>query len=322
MSVELLPLDPSTYRPHRLHGEDRVWQETNCAADLWIEVLHALGVDPVAGLAFTLSCDFDGDQWRMFTYPTEDLRRLYGIEVDELNVWRPLAHHVEEQIRLGHLCLVDVDAFFLPDTEGLTYRQAHQKTSIMTQMIDRESRRLGYFHNAGYYELAGDDYTGVLGDDEVAMAVPPFVASVRLERLRPKSEHTAGLARSLAKEHLARRPPTNPLARLRKRLEGDLDWLAEAGMEIFHRYAFGTLRQCGSNAELAASFAAWLAAAGAGDTTQAVEDLTQVATGMKTVEFLVARAVRGRVVALEPTMEELEAAWESAFVHLAHRLGA
>ena len=29
--------------PHRLHGPDRMWPETNCYVDLWIELLHALG---------------------------------------------------------------------------------------------------------------------------------------------------------------------------------------------------------------------------------------------------------------------------------------
>ena len=48
--------------------------------DVWIEVLHALGLDPVAASAFTLSCDFEGDQWTFFKYPPEDLRALFGIE--------------------------------------------------------------------------------------------------------------------------------------------------------------------------------------------------------------------------------------------------
>ena len=29
-------------------------------------------------------------------------------------------------------------------------------------MIDRDDRRLGYFHNAGYFEADGEDYDGLL----------------------------------------------------------------------------------------------------------------------------------------------------------------
>jgi hypothetical protein len=315
--VQLLELDPDSYRPHALHGEDREWRETNCAADLWIESLHALNLDPVLGLAFTLSTDFDGDQWRMFTYPPEDLRRLFGIESDELNVWRPLDEHVEEQLRLGRMLMVDVDAWHLPDTAGLTYRQAHQKTSVMVQMVDRERKRLGYFHNTGYYELQGDDFEGALG----VAGLPPYVMSVRLEGVRPVDAHATEVALDLAREHLARRPASNPIARLAKRLNDDIGWLTDGDVETFHRYAFGTVRQCGSNAELAASFADWLGRASGVDERPAVEGLGRVARGMKAVEFLLARAVRGRPRPLDPSMHELESAWESALAHLVRHHG-
>ena len=55
MTRRILPIDPRTYAPHRIHGDGRVWSETNCYADLWIELLHALGRDPVAALPFTVS---------------------------------------------------------------------------------------------------------------------------------------------------------------------------------------------------------------------------------------------------------------------------
>ena len=40
-------LDPATYRRHAVHGDGRIWAETNCYVDIWIELLHALG--PRAG---------------------------------------------------------------------------------------------------------------------------------------------------------------------------------------------------------------------------------------------------------------------------------
>ena len=36
--------------PHALHQGERVWQETNCYVDLWIELLHGFGLDPRAAL--------------------------------------------------------------------------------------------------------------------------------------------------------------------------------------------------------------------------------------------------------------------------------
>ena len=162
MAGDGLPrLDVEHFVPHPLHASERTWSETNCYVDVWIEVLHALGLDPVAAAAFTLSCDFEGDQWTFFKYPPEDLRTLFGIEVAELNVWRPVVDHVEEQFGLGRLCTVEVDAWFLPDTRGISYREVHEKTTIVPTRIDRAARRLDYFHNAGLFTLVDDDFDGL-----------------------------------------------------------------------------------------------------------------------------------------------------------------
>ena len=57
-------------------------------------------------------------------------------------------------------------------------------------------------------------------------------------------------------------PATNPVQRFAKRLEQDVDWLRAEGLETFHLYAFATLRQFGSAAELAGSLCEWLAERG------------------------------------------------------------
>ena len=59
-------LDPAAYQRHSLHGEQRIWVEKNCYVDLWIELLHALRLEPLAMLPFTLAIDFEGDQWTFF----------------------------------------------------------------------------------------------------------------------------------------------------------------------------------------------------------------------------------------------------------------
>ena len=88
---QVAPLDPATYVRHAIHGEDRTWTETNCYTDLVIELVHGLGHDPVAMLPFTLAIDFEGDQWTFFKPPAADLFDLYGIDLQELAIWRPLA---------------------------------------------------------------------------------------------------------------------------------------------------------------------------------------------------------------------------------------
>ncbi|HSN21129.1 MAG TPA: DUF1839 family protein, partial [Usitatibacter sp.] len=146
--LQVAPLDPSTYRRHALHGEERIWPETNCYTDLLIELAHGLGFEPLAMLAFTLAVDFEGDQWTFFKPPAADLHELYGFDLQELSVWRPLVEHVAEQVHAGRPVLVELDSWFLPDTAGTAYRLAHVKTTVGVNEIDIGARRLGYFHNA------------------------------------------------------------------------------------------------------------------------------------------------------------------------------
>ncbi|HHV70630.1 MAG TPA: DUF1839 family protein, partial [Ochrobactrum intermedium] len=75
---------PDRYTPHALHAQTRIWPETNCYVDLWIEVLATLGVAPEAMLGFTLTQDFEGDQFTFFKVPLEDLEALYGVRATEL----------------------------------------------------------------------------------------------------------------------------------------------------------------------------------------------------------------------------------------------
>ena len=166
--LQVVPLDPSTYRRHALHGEERVWGETNCYTDLVIELAHGLGFEPLAMLAFTLAIDFEGDQWTFFKPPACDLADLYGVELNELSVWRPLVEHVAEQVEAGRPVLVELDSWFLPDTAATSYRAEHVKTTIIPEAIDRDAQVLRYFHNAGLYELRDADYRGLFRIDPPA----------------------------------------------------------------------------------------------------------------------------------------------------------
>jgi Domain of unknown function (DUF1839) len=326
--VRLLTVDPTGYRPHPLHARERTWAETNCYVDLWIELLHALGLDPLAVAAFTLSTDFEGDQWSFFKFPPEDLRAQFGLEVAEFNAWRPLVHHVEEQLGLGRLPIMDADAWFLPDTKGVSYQLAHVKTAIVPNSIDREGRRLGYFHNAGYFELGGDDFDGVfrLGRSADPGALPPYVETIRLDRMRRDPDNLVDGAIALTRAHLARRPLDDPMSRFALRLADDEAWLGSQDIETFHLYAFGTCRQCGAAMELAASFVGWLAlhdpaAVGSGDLEAVADAFRAVATTAKALQFSLARRSRGRAVDLSSSFVEMSVAYHAAMDGLVTRYG-
>jgi hypothetical protein len=250
MRRQLWPFAAATYARHALHASDRAWPETNCSVDLWVELLHAWGADPVAALPFTLAVDFEGDQWTFFKFPLDDLHRLYGVEVIELNVWEALLEHVDVQLQLGRPTLVEVDAFFLPDTPGTSYQREHVKSSIGIQAIDRDARWLGYFHNAGYFELDGADFDGLFrltADLNHPENLPPYAEVVKLPSspaLTARALIDASVER--LRMHLERVPSTNPFRRYAAQLANDLASLTGGTLDLFHRYAFATVRQCGA----------------------------------------------------------------------------
>ncbi len=318
MSSTLIPIRSGSYTVHGLHATNLVWSETNCYVDVWIEVLSALGLDPLVAAAFTVATDFEGDQWTFFKYPPEDLRRAYGIDVHEMNPWRPVIDHVEEQLAMGRLLTVEVDSWYLPDTAGVSYRLDHVKSTIVANDVDRGGRRLGYFHNAGYYELSGEDFDGLfrLTGDWPDSVLPPYTEIVRLEGLvrLPETDATT-LAFDLLGEYVLRRPSDNPVERMGRRILADLPVLREGTPEDFHVYAFGTCRQCGASAQTAAEFCRWLGRRHVSDPdilTAAAEAWQSLAEQSKSLQFSLARAARGRAIDVTPLLESLAATWQKA----------
>lgn len=311
--------DSSRFVSHRLHAQERLWTESNCYVDLWIEVLHALDLDPLACLSFALTSDFEGDQWTFFKPPLGDLLALYGIDVQELNVWRPLPEHALTQLSLGRLLIAEADAYFLPDTAGTTYHAEHSKTSIAVQAIDVETSQLGYFHGAGYHTLGGADFVGLFRlEPEPGSALPPYVEIVKLdvvERLPP--DELVPRAVDLLRAHLRRLPRSNPIVRFQERLEMDLVWLRGQELEMFHRYAFATLRQLGASCELAAAFLHWLAAHGEPDVDELAAELETISGTTKTLLLKVARqANSGKPAAIAPLLDGMAVSWAAAMRRL------
>lgn len=315
-AVQVLPsLSAATYEPHLLHAEERDWVEKNCYVDVVIGMLHALELEPLACLGFCAAVDFEGDNCTFFKPSHEELRRLYGVDFQELNVWRPLLEHARHHLAEGKLLSTEADSFHLPDTRGTDYRRNHVKTTIILAELDVERRRLGYFHNAGYHELDEDDFAALFGldADPDPTALPLYAELVRVDRrIHRPEEELAEMARGFLSRHVRRRPATNPVVRFRQRFEEDLPWLQEEGLEHYHAWAFATVRQLGAASELLALHLRWLSEAGGEATLEpAADELATLSGTAKTFILKAARAVtRRRPVDASDLFETMAGSWE------------
>jgi hypothetical protein len=305
--------DPVTYRPHLLHGDGRTYTETNCYTDIVIELLHARGYEPLAAFGHLVRIDFEGDQWTFFKPPPEDLERLFGIDIHEMQPYRPIPVQIAEQLAHGRTIIVEVDSWYLPDTASTSYRSQHVKTSIAAEAIDVAGQSFRYFHGAGLHELSGEDYRGVfrVGDSFSEDVLPPYTELVRFDSGtaldRDALHHTA---RELLVHHLPRRPRQNPFERFGEQLKRDLPALLQGSLDDYHAYAFATVRMAGSAFEIAASHADWLLGPSG---TPAVGAMREIVDGCKTLSF---RLARRRGFEPRPLVRALGGAWERAIGHL------
>jgi hypothetical protein len=311
--VSLLGHDPATYEPHPVHAPERTYPETNCYTDIIIELLHARGDEPLAALGGTVRVDFEGDQWTFFKPEPHDLELLFGVDIHEMQPYRPLPEQIAELIAAGRTLIVELDAWYLPDTESTSYRREHVKTSVVAEAIDAAGQRLRYFHNTSLHELDGDDYRGVfrLGDGWSADVLPPYTELVRFDagpRLAERDLRDA--AQRLLRGHLDHRPAGNPFERFGRRLDADLPGLLEGDAAAYHAYAFATARMAGAAFELCASHVDWLFGA---DGAEASAALTRIVDGTKILSF---RLARRRPFEPGPVIQELADAWDEAFTAL------
>jgi hypothetical protein len=308
---------------HALHASDRMWPETNCYLDVWIELLHSLGLDPVPALLPTLAIDFEGDHWTFAKVAPTDLWALYGIVVEELLVWRPILTHATEQLSRGNVVLVEADSFHLPDTAGTSYQREHVKSTIAMTGYTPSARTLHYLHAVGGYTLAGEDLDGVLGTGIGVASLPPFAELVKLDRMERRSTADLGrIARSLAQLLGTRLPTRNPVRAFTDALREHAAWLQAGDMDHYHQWAFATVRQCGASFELAASTVAWLAEQAGEPVDGAVPHLSRIASGAKTLQFKLARVpASGRVPDVSAILVDMADAWDSAMVVLKSRYG-
>ena len=312
--VSLLDSEPEGYACHPVHGTGRVYHETNCYTDVLLELLHARGHEPLAAMGFTVRQDFEGDQWTFFKPPPGDLELLFGVEVHEMQPYRPLEAQLAEQLRQGRTMIVEVDAWWLPDTAATSYRSEHVKTSVAVAAIDPAARRLRYFHNAGLYELEGEDYEQIFiaSPSNPSFPLPPYAELVRFDAGAPlEGDALLEAARERLAWHVARRPPGNPFDRFAEGLERELPALLEGDAAHYHAYAFATVRMSGSAFELLASHLDWLYGEPA---AEAVAALGDVVSASQVLGFKLARR---RAFDAPSAVSALGEAWDRAMTAVA-----
>jgi Domain of unknown function (DUF1839) len=307
--VSLFGHDPATYQPHWLHAGERTYLETDCFTDIVVELLHARGDDPVAAFGSFVRMDFENDQWTFFKPYAVDLEVLYGMDIHEMQPFRPIPQQIEELLALGRTMTVELDAWYLPDTAATSYGTAHVKTGVIAESIDVADKRFRYFHNASMYELSGDDFDGVFrqGPGWSEDVLPPYLELIRFDAgpaLRGDALRAA--ARELLRGHLDRMVPGNPFDRFSARLATDLPALLAGDANLYHAYTFATFRMAGAGFELLSSHVDWLLGA---DGTAATEAMARIVDGCKLMGFKLARRR-----AFDPTeaMQTLSQSWTEA----------
>lgn len=314
-------LNAETYVPHPLHSSQRIWPETNCYVDLWIELLSSSGLPPEAMLGFTLTQDFEGDQFTFFKVPLEDLEALYGIRVTELAIFDRLENHITTQLQRGRICLIEMDSFYMPDTQGVGYRKEHGKTTVAINRMNLENRKLDYFHNGGYFTLEGDDFSGIFQHHLTNTDLPflPYTEFAKFLDVSLAEPDIRKVAQGLLSPHFARRPKHNPIRAFADVFPAQVERLADRPFEFFHKYAFNTLRQFGANFELTASHLEWLGGESRfGDAGLHALRISEVA---KTVQFQLARAIaRRKFDTLATALDPAIAAWDAMMSTLATSL--
>ena len=307
--VSLFGHDPATYEPHAIHTGERNYLETNCFTDIIAELLHARGDEPVAGFGSFVRMDFENDQWTFFKPLAVDLERLFGVDIHEVQPYRPIPEQVAEVIALGRTMTIELDAWYLPDTAATSYRSAHVKTGVIAESIDLSAQRFRYFHNASLYELSGEDFRGAfrLGTDWSDDVLPPYTELIRFDAgpaLRGDALKVA--ARQILRGHLDLVVPGNPFDRFSERLERDLPGLLAGDAGRYHAYTFATFRMAGAGFELLASHVDWLLGEEGAPASAA---MARIVEGCKVLGFKLARR---RAFDPGDAMHVLREAWAEA----------
>jgi hypothetical protein len=236
---------------------------------------------------------------------------------------RALAQRPETYVRQltrGVVPLIEVDAFFLPDTAGAAHREHHTKTTIGIIAMDADAGWVEYLHNAGLFRLEGDDFAGIFGlPPQARPLLYPYAEIVRLPRsLAPiRTAQRTHALELLARYSASRIPGGNPVSRFASHLPG-LMARTEGDPRRIHALCFNTARQIGSAFGLFAEHLAWLGAglpaAEASSYAKASVAARRLAEAAKALQFQISRAARRRREdpAIAEMLTDMEGLWHQA----------
>ncbi|MBV8273593.1 MAG: DUF1839 family protein [Cupriavidus sp.] len=310
---------------YALHGGNPVWSHANRHIDLWVELLHGWELEPIAALPFTVTQDFEGDQFTSSNIPCADLELLYGIVKDELSTYGRLEAHVAAQTTRGNVVLLEVDNYQLPQPAG-AYRRQHARSCIAIDVLVPEATAVGYYHHDGYHTASGDDYASIFrtpdGDTSWGAASFPQVEVVRRRFAAQADDALLRASMDRLRSHLARRPHENPIKAFRAAFPAHLEQLMARGEPNFQVYAATVLRQLGANFELLGRYVRWLVMNGQTLPDTVAEACYTMASEAMVMQFRLMRAVIShKPDGCQDCLEQLEAAYEGTVPALASYFG-
>lgn len=308
-----------------LFGGNPVWSHVNRHIDLWVELLHGWNFEPIAALPFTVTLDFEGDQFTSSNIPSADLERLYGIVQDELSTYGSLEAHVAAQTNRGNAVLLEVDNYQLPQPPG-AYRRQHARSCIAIDVLVPEATAVGYYHHDGYHTASGDDYMSIFrlpGNDAMwGTTTFPHAEVVRRRFEAPSSDELVRVSLQLLRGHLGRRPRSNPIEAFRAAFPAHLERLMSCGEPTFQAYAASVLRQLGANFELLGCYLRWLVMNGQVLPDTVAEACYTMASEAMVMQFRLMRAVIShKTDNCEDCLEQLELAYRGTVPALAAYFG-
>jgi len=264
---EVAQAQRAAHIPHVLHTGQRIWIAPNPFASLWVEILHGWGFEPFAILGHTITLSFEVDQFGTLVFPAEDLQALYGVTTSRLTVFDSLASHIAAQTLAGHVVLVDLDPFHLPDALDL-YGTRHGATLVAIDRLDPVAETASYYREGRRFELSDTDYRGAFsGGSEPASSGgfhPTLLRSLTCVKRNAVTgatlspEATVSASRQAFLRHLSRLPARNPIEVFRTEFNRRLEMLVASDESYRHAFVYGTLSQLGSHFELFSAYLSWL----------------------------------------------------------------
>ena len=267
--------------------------------------------------------DFEGDQWTFFKPPPEDLELLFGIDIHEMQPYRPLPlqarradrqrPHADRRARL-----------LVPARHRGDQLPQRARQELGRDRGDRPRGASGCATSTAPACTSSPARTTAASSASAASSstdvLPPYTELVRFDAgpaLRGDELRDAAPARCCA-DTSPRRPASNPFLRFGHAARATTCracWRATS--PTYHAYAFATVRMVGAAFEVAASHVDWLLGRGRGQS--AATRCARIVEGCKALSLQARPPARVRPERRRSS--ELAAAWDEAMARLEELVG-